>query len=99
MADALCCSHGTSLPLCSCARNPSSIGNLCSPMAADHLCPLVVPVFCMQKKASRSKLVGRSELCTNWNRHRSYKHRLGLFMVSRCMSLSIDSINESNGCV
>jgi predicted nucleic acid-binding Zn ribbon protein len=34
-----------------------------------------------------------SERCTNRNRHRPQKHRLGLFMVSRCMSLSIDSIN------
>jgi hypothetical protein len=41
----------------------------------------------------------RSELCANWNRHRSYKHQLGLFMVSRCMSLSIDSINKLYGCV
>jgi hypothetical protein len=45
------------------------------------------------EKASRSTLVGCSERCTNRNRHRPYKHRLGLFMVSRCMSLSIDSIN------
>jgi hypothetical protein len=49
-------------------------------------------VFCMEK-ASRSTLVGCSERCTNRNRHRPYKRRLGLFMVSRCMSLSIDSIN------
>jgi hypothetical protein len=35
----------------------------------------------------------RSKLCANLNRHRPYKHRLGLFMVSRCISLSIDSIN------
>jgi uncharacterized cysteine cluster protein YcgN (CxxCxxCC family) len=49
-------------------------------------------MFCVEK-ASRSTLVGCSERCTNHNRHRPYKHRLGLFMVSRCMSLSIDSIN------
>jgi hypothetical protein len=41
----------------------------------------------------------RSELCANRNCHRSYKCRLGLFIVSRCMSLLIDSINELNGCV
>jgi hypothetical protein len=35
----------------------------------------------------------RSKLCANRNSHRPYKHRLGLLMVSRCMSLSIDSIN------
>jgi hypothetical protein len=34
-----------------------------------------------------------AELCTNRNHHRPHKHRLGLFMVSRCMSLSIDSFN------
>jgi hypothetical protein len=41
----------------------------------------------------------RSELCTNQNRHRSYKRRLSLFMVSRCMLLLIDSIDKLNGCV
>jgi hypothetical protein len=56
-------------------------------------------VFCVEEKESRSTLVGCSELCTNRNHHRSYKHRLGLFMVNRCMSLSIDSINELNRCV
>ena len=56
------------------------------------------PVFCVEEKASLSTLVGCLELCTNRIHHRSYKHRLGLFMVSRCMSLSIDSINESNRC-
>jgi hypothetical protein len=50
------------------------------------------PVFCVEK-ASRLTLVGCSERCPNRNRHRPYKHRLGLFMVSRCLSLSIDSIN------
>jgi hypothetical protein len=55
-------------------------------------------MFCVEEKASRSTLVGCSELCTNRNHHRSYKHRLGLFMVSQCMSLSIDSINELNRC-
>jgi hypothetical protein len=32
------------------------------------------------------------------NRQRSYKHRLGLFMVSRCMSLSTDLINKLYRC-
>jgi hypothetical protein len=50
-------------------------------------------VFCVKEKASRSTLVGCSERCTNRNRHHPYKYRLCLFMVSRCMSLSIDSIN------
>jgi hypothetical protein len=34
LADTLYGSHGTSLPLCSCAGNPSSAGNLGPPMAA-----------------------------------------------------------------
>jgi hypothetical protein len=36
--------------------------------------------------------------CTNRNHRCSCKRRLGLFMVSRCMSLSIDSINELYRC-
>jgi hypothetical protein len=32
------------------------------------------PVFCVEEKASRSTLIGCSELCTNQNHHRSYKH-------------------------
>jgi hypothetical protein len=50
-------------------------------------------VFC-EEKASRLTLVGCLERCTNRNHRHSCKHRLGLFMVSRCMSLSIDSINH-----
>jgi hypothetical protein len=40
----------------------------------------------------------RAKLCTNRIRHRSYKHRLGLSMVSRCISLSIDLINKLYRC-
>jgi hypothetical protein len=39
-----------------------------------------------------------SKRCTNQNHRRSCKRRLGLFMVSRCTSLSIDSINELYRC-
>jgi hypothetical protein len=39
-----------------------------------------------------------SKRCTNRIHRRSCKRRLGLFMVSRCMSLSIDSINELYRC-
>jgi hypothetical protein len=39
-----------------------------------------------------------AELCINRNHHRSYKHRLGLFMVNRYLSLSIDLINKLHRC-
>jgi hypothetical protein len=55
-------------------------------------------MFGVEKKASRSMLIGCSELCANWNLHHSYKHRLGSFMVSWFMSLSIDLINKLYRC-
>jgi hypothetical protein len=54
-------------------------------------------VFYVEKKASRATLVWCSKLCANRNHHRSYKHRLGLSMVSRSMSLLIGLINGLNG--
>jgi hypothetical protein len=45
------------------------------------------------EEGKTSTLVGCLERCTNRNHRHSCKHRVGLFMVSQCMSLSIDLIN------
>jgi hypothetical protein len=68
LADALCGSHGTSLPLCSCAGSPSSAGDLGSPMAASST-PLaaISPLLLLQDAQSCPMALGSLSQDAPWS--------------------------------